>query len=212
MVEKFYIFIIISILDCTQVSVLKYSTTIYFISPFLCSFLYGLISFIMYNIGIIVYTLYKFNDFSFMKDIYVFHGKIFIYFSLSIILNSILKALTLLEVYYFSPILYFISETTSPMLFSFYIKFLAKNGQGTYIYILIIIGFLFEIISIFLYNEIIIINACGLNENTVKYIKEREEEEKIGDLYDYDNENIDKNNDNCLEFPNYKTYLNSNND
>jgi len=208
--EKFYMLIIISLLNCTYISVLKYSTTIYFISPFLCSFLYGLISFIIYNIGSIIYTLYKFKDFSFMQDIYAFHGKMFtIYFSLLIIVFPILKALTLLEIYYFSPILYFISETISPMLYSFYIKILSKNGQSNYIYIFIIIGFLFEIISIFLYNEIIIINACGLNENTVKYIKEREKEEKIGTLYDNDNdnENIDKNNDNYFEIENYKTYL-----
>ena len=69
-----------------------------------------------------------------------------IYYSLKLIATSILKALTLLEVYYFSPILYFISESLSPMIFSLYIKFYLKNnGQSIYIYILIIIGSLFEI-------------------------------------------------------------------
>ena len=121
--EKFYIAIIISLLYCAFISLLKYSTTIYFISPFLCSFSYGLISFIIYNIGIIIYTLYKFKDFSFMQNIYAFHGKMFIiYFSLLIIMISVLQALTLLEVYYFSPILYFISESISPMIIYFIIN------------------------------------------------------------------------------------------
>ena len=99
------------------------------------------------------------------------------------------------------------------MLYSLYFKlYLKEFGQSIYIYIFIIIGFLFEIISILLYNEIIIINCYGLNKNTVKYIKEREIEEKIDVLYDH--ENIDKNdddnsNDNYLEIANYKAYLDS---
>ena len=132
-----------------------------------------------------------------------------IYFSLIVITCSILKALTLLEVYYFTPILYFISESISPIIFSFYNKlFLKKTRQNTFIYIFIIIGFLFQIISILLYNEIIIINRYGLNKNTVKYIKEREIEEKIDLLYN--NDDKDKNNDNnYLEISDYKVNLDS---
>ena len=121
--EKFYIIIISSLLYSTFISLLKYSTTIYFISPFLCSFLYGIISFIIYIIGIIIYDLYKYNKFSFIHKINVFHWKMsIIYFPLIIILISVLKVLTLLEVYYFSPILYFISESISPMIIYFIIN------------------------------------------------------------------------------------------
>jgi len=211
---KFYIFIIISLLNATFISILKYSITIYFISPFLCSFLYGIISIIIYLVGIIIYSLYKFKNFSFIQDIYAFSNKMFvIYYSLKLIATSILKALTLLEVYYFSPILYFISESLSQMIFSLYIKFYLKNnGQSIYIYILIIIGSLFEIISILLYNEIIIFNCFALNRNTVKYIKEREIEEKLDALYD--DEKKDKNGDDnssndYLEIANYKINLHS---
>jgi len=177
--ENFYIYIIMSFLDSTSMSILKYSTTVYFISPFLCSFLYGMISLIIYVIGFIICEIYKFKGFSFMQIIYVFHRKMYIlYLSIIIILYSIVKTLILLEVYYFSPLLFFISKGINPMLFSFYEKLNLPNGQSIGIYIFIIIGFLFEIISIILYNEIIIINACGLNKNTVKYIKDRENDEK----------------------------------
>ena len=213
--DKFYFYIIISILHSTFISILKYSTITYFISPFLCSFLYGIISLIIYIIGIIIGTLYNFKELSFMQYIHSFSGKMFIiYFSLFIILSSIKSALTLLEIYYFSPILFLISETISPMLYSFYKKlYLKNNEQSIYIYIFIVIGFLFEIISILLYNEIIIINAYGLNKNTVKYIKEREIKEKEDLLYDNDIEdkNDDKYSDNYLEISHYIVKLDSKN-
>ena len=211
--EKFYIYIIISLLNAAFISTLKYSTTIYFISPFLCSFLYGIISFIMCVIGNIIYDLYNFNKFSIKQKFDVFHGKMFIiYFLLIIFVSIILKVLTLLEVYYFSPILYFISESISPMLYFFYSKlYLETKEQRIYIYIFIIFGSLFEIISILLYNEIIIINYFGLNKNTVKCIKEREIEEKTDVLYNFEEEDKDDlNNSNLyLEISNYKFSLDS---
>ena len=145
--DKYYIYIIISLLDSTDFSILKYSATIYFISPFICSFLYGIFSLIIYIIAIIICELYKFKTFLFIQIFDDFHGKLFIlYFSLIIISASILKTLFLLEVYYFSPILLFISESINPMLYSFYSFFVKlDNRQDFDIYIYIIIGFLFEI-------------------------------------------------------------------
>ena len=211
--EKFYIYIILSLANATFISTLKYSIIFYFISPFLCSFLYGIISFIIYIIAIIVYDLYNYNQISLKQNFDVFHGKKFIiYFLLIIIASIILKILTLLEIDYFSPILYFISESISRMLYLFYSKlYLETKEKKIYIYIFIIIGSLFEIISILLYNEIIIINYFGLNKNTVKYIKEREAKEKIDVLYDCEDE--DKDDDNSsnlyLEISNYKFRLDS---
>jgi hypothetical protein len=211
--EKFYIYIIISLLNATFISTLKYSTTIYFISPFLCSFLYGIISFIMCVIGNIIYDLYNFNKFSLKQKFDVFHGKMFIiYFLLIIFVSIILKVLILLEVYYFSPILYFISESISRMLYLFYSKlYLETKEKKIFIYIFIIIGSLFEIISILLYNEIIIINYFGLNKNTVKCIKEREIEEKTDVLYNFEEEDKDDLNNSNLyfEISNYKFNLDS---
>jgi len=160
---------------------------------------------LIYIIGAILCALYKLKGFSFIEIIDSFGGKMFIpYYLLTIIANSIVAALTLLEVYYFSPILYFLSESINPMLY-YFLKL--EKRQSFYIYIFIIIGFLFEIISILLYNEIIIINACDLNINTVKYIKKREKEDTIGALYDDDdedsNENKDKMDDNNLEISRY---------
>ena len=164
-------------------------------------------------IGNIIYDLYNFNKFSLKQKFDVFHGKMFIiYFLLIIFVSIILKVLTLLEVYYFSPILYFISESISPMLYFFYSKlYLETKEQRIYIYIFIIFGSLFEIISILLYNEIIIINYFGLNKNTVKCIKEREIEEKTDVLYNFEEEDKDDlNNSNLyLEISNYKFSLDS---
>jgi len=203
--NKFYIYIILSLLNPSYISILKYSSTIYFISPFLCSFLYGMISLIIFIIGTIICALYKLKGFSFIEITDSFGGKMFIpYYLLTLITNSIVTALTLLEVYYFSPILYFLSESINPMLF-YFLKL--EKGQSFYIYIFIIIGFLFEIISILLYNEIIIINACDLNINTVKYIKKREKEDIISALYDNDDEdngeNKNKRKNNNVEISQY---------
>ena len=160
---------------------------------------------LIYIIGAILCALYKLKGFSFIEIIDSFGGKMFIpYYLLTIIANSIVAALTLLEVYYFSPILYFLSESINPMLY-YFLKL--EKRQSFYIYIFIIIGFLFEIISILLYNEIIIINACDLNINTVKYIKKREKEDIISALYDNDDEdngeNKNKKKNNNVEISQY---------
>ena len=206
--NKLYINIILSLISPSFISILKYSTTIYFISPFLYSFLYGMLSLIIYIIGTIICAFCKLKGFSLIEIIDSFGGKMFIiYFSLIIFIDSIVAALTLLEVYYFSPILYFISESINPILFSFYK--LIKNRESFYIYILIIIGFLFEIISILLYNEIIIINVCGLNINTVKYIKEREKKDSINSLYnDKNRDENEDNSENSLEISDYIINMN----
>ena len=123
-----------------------------------------------------------------------------------IIISSILfKALNLSIIFYFTPILLFISEIISPIIFSFTLK--VHKEKIIYI-ILYIIGYFLEIISILIYNEIVIVNKFGLNENTTKYIKEREIEEKIDLINGIENE--EKNNkdtDSFCEIGNYSFNL-----
>ena len=58
-----------------------------------------------------------------------------------------------------------------------------------------------------IFNEIIILNCCGLQNNTRKYISERAEKEKLSKIND--NENIDKDNNNEDEDKDENNTLNS---
>ena len=124
---------------------------------------------------------------------------------MTIIFCILYKGLNLSIISHFSPILFFITEIISPIIFSL----IFEVSENSFIYrVLYIIGFSLEIISILIYNEIIIVNKCDLNKNTAKYIKEREIEEQIDLINGIENE--EKNNkdrDNYCEIGNYSFKL-----
>ena len=60
--------------------------------------------------------------------------------------------------------------------------------------IIIIVALCFILFMTLIFNEIIILNCCGLEKNTRKYISERAEKEKLSKIND--NENIDEDNNN----------------
>ena len=97
-----------------------------------------------------------------------YYIKIIFYF----ILNTVLQALIFLVVYIFSPELFAISDIFSP-LFSFIAQWIQekeKNGIKIFLYVL---GYLIIALGAFIYNEIIVCNFCGLNQNTWKAIDQK---------------------------------------
>ena len=70
-----------------------------------------------------------------------------------------------------------------------------KNSKNKIkINIIIIFGLCFILFMTLIFNEIIILNCCGLEKNTRKYISERAEMEKFSKINE--NENIDEDNNN----------------
>jgi hypothetical protein len=123
------------------------------------------------------------NNYICVSNYYI---KIIFYF----ILNTILQALIFLVVYIFSPELFAISDFFSP-LFSFIAQWIAdqeKEGLKIFLYVL---GYLIMALGAFIYNEIIVCNFCGLNQNTWKAIDQKAYDDFLGkgtrdslDIYD----------------------------
>ena len=86
-----------------------------------------------------------------------------------LILNTILQILIFFVVYIFSPELFAISDIFSP-LFSFILSCIEIHETRICKIILTVSGYLIIAIGAFLYNEIIVLNFCKLNENTWKAI------------------------------------------
>ena len=148
-------------------------------------------------IGFLIYSFIENGDLSFIKNNFKFeynNKKLFVLYSLvTILLASILQLLTVLVIYYFTPTLYVISDIVSPTLTWLFLK-LPKEDKKVNI-IFYSLGYIISIFASLLYNEIIIFNFCGLNENTKKYIEERQKEE-ITSLREIENK---INNDNSQE-------------
>ncbi len=92
-----------------------------------------------------------------------------------------------LVVYYFSPEVFAISDIISPF-FSFIYKvinnYIEKKNINTFNLVMNISGYLIIILASFIYNEIIVCNFWGLNENTLENIVQKAYEDKYYDDID----------------------------
>ena len=159
---------------------IKYVNEKYYYSPIFLSFLFGLSSIIMHCIGFIIYSLIKYHDFSYFKDFFDFsqaENKSIIYSILILVLGTIYNLLYLLAIYYFSPILILVSDMISPFLM--WIALTINEGEKLPDIITNPIGYIIVLIASFIYNEIIILNFCGFNENTKIVIEKRVVTESI---------------------------------
>ena len=150
-------------------------------SPLQASLIFGLISIILSLIGFIIYSLIKYNDLTLFNNIFDFSNidnklKITIFFILLIIFCTIFHLLTLLILFYFTPIFLCISEIISPFLF-WIVQTIEKNTNTKFEIVIYPIGYTIVLFSSLVYNEIIIFNFCGLNKNTKKCVNERMDEE-----------------------------------
>ena len=161
----------------------KYLTHNYYMSPYLCILFIGIISITITIIGYLIYSLIINHNLDIIVDSFNFskietNGYILgLYFLATFIFASILQALTILIIYYFSPTLFIVTDIISPLLT--WIVDSIQNGETTTNIILKSLGFSIVFFSSLIYNEIIICNFFGLNINTKKCIEERQKEELI---------------------------------
>ena len=139
------------------------------------------------------------NIFNCNEENYICVSKLYIKIIFYFILNTVLQALIFLVVYIFSPELFAISDIFSP-LFSFIAQWIQekeKNGIKIFLYVL---GYLIIALGAFIYNEIIVCNFCGLNQNTWKAIDQKAYDDWLGrdtrDSFDIDGDYIVENNGN----------------
>ena len=103
--------------------------------------------------------------------------------------------------YIFSPELFAITDIFSPLfsLIALWIQEKEKNGIKIFLFVF---GYLIIALGAFIYNEIIVCNFCGLNQNTWKAIDQKAYEDWLGketkDTLDsnYDNSADDTDNEN----------------
>ena len=158
---------------------IKYLTTNKQMSVFLLLLYQGILCTIYTIIIFSVISLIAKGDFTYITNIfncneenYICVSKLYIKIIFYFILNTVLQALIFLVVYIFSPELFAISDIFSP-LFSFIAQWIQekeKNGIKIFLYVL---GYLIIALGAFIYNEIIVCNFCGLNQNTWKAIDQK---------------------------------------
>ena len=159
---------------------IKYLTHYYYFSPLLCLLFIGIISIIISFFAFTIYSLIKYKNFSFIIDNFEFSQienktKFSLYAIGGLIFGSALQVFSVYVIYYFSPILLTVTDSISPML-SWIIDVIQKGfGENAFRNSAFkSIGYLFQLIAGLIYNEIIICNFCGFNENTKKNLQERE--------------------------------------
>ena len=160
---------------------IKHTSDKYYITPLLTSLLFGLISVVLTIIGFIIYTLIKYHDFTFFKNVFDFSKVdnkliISIFYVLLFLCGTILKLLNMLILFYFSPIFLQIAEVISP-LFLWIALSIEKNTNTILELVIYPIGYVIVIFSSLLCNEMIILNFCGLSENTKIFVYQRMDKE-----------------------------------
>ena len=173
------------IFDCLGYSLflvlIKHLTIKYYMQPYLCLLYIGIFTTIIIIIIFMIYSFCFKDGLSFLKDAFDYSNiedKLKFY-GCSIgcfIIYGLIQILTFLIIFYFSPILYMVTEIIKLSLL-----WLISVITNTDTLVNIILGSIGNIILIFaslVYNEIIICNFWDLNKNTKKYMEERAKEEK----------------------------------
>ena len=148
---------------------LKYLQTECDLSIYFSYMIVGTSSLVISIIGYKISANYKVSDFFIqLKEKYLILN--FIIFIISGIAVETFVALT---IYYFSVMHFVLSSFISPILLFIYNLCTKNDDNKIYAIILSIIGYVIELFSILIYNEIIVLNVFDLNKYTVKGLAER---------------------------------------
>ena len=158
----------------------KYIFNIYYMSLFKFSFLAGIVTIIFTIFGFMIYSFIEYHDFGYFNECFDFSEvedktKTILLFLLNFLFLVILQVLALFSLIYFSPTLLMVTEIINPLIYMIIYHF--ANEYIPHLE-LIIIGYIIALLSSLIYNEIIILNFCGLSKNTKKFVGERMEKEK----------------------------------
>ena len=194
---------------------IKYITLNRGMNVFLLLLFQGLFCFIYTIIIYFVISLIAKGDFTYISNIFHCNESNFIcvsYFYFDIImyfiLNTILQTLIFLVVYHFSPELFAISDIFSP-LFSFIALCIEIHETNVVKIILNVLGYLIIAVASFIYNELIVCNFCGFNENTWKAIDKKAQDDftgngsrdslAIGECYTLEKNDTKEEEEECVE-------------
>ena len=181
---------ILSIFKCLAYSIflvlVKYLTCNYFLSPYLCCLLVGNFSTILLFIFLILHSLSKKSNLSYLSDSLNFSNinnnksKFYLLLISSFIVYSSTQFFTYMTIYYFSPMVFLMTQIVFPLMI--WVINIIQDTSKLFEMIFTGLGYLILLIAILIYHEIIILNFCELNKNTRKFIEEREKSEIISSL------------------------------
>ena len=98
-----------------------------------------------------------------------------------VILATVYHILFIFTLYYFSPTLFIITDLLSPFLTLFFSLIYDNDFKDKAFlknFVLNLIGYFISLAAAIFYNELIVCNFLGLNENVVDHIKKREQNEQ----------------------------------
>ena len=173
-----------SFLFCLYYVVVKKYLNLFSNSPYNIMFNIGIISIIILFIyDIIAFLICRNDNTNIHGIIYGFKNNLelsfIFFFILDIIFNFLSNIGIWLTVYYFSPFHYIISESISEYLYYTYDCYINKTGYKLKDKIIYSIVYIINLIFFLIFNEIIILNFCGLSHNIKKNIEDRESMDKI---------------------------------
>ena len=161
-------------------------------SPFLLLFVIGIISTLLTVFGYMIYSYVTVGDLTYISnlfhcrpDMYVCFGNFYKNIICYFLINAVLQILIFLVCYYFSPEVFAISDIISPFLSFIYSSIDKKDNNVTRL-VINSLGYIIIIIGSFIYNEIIVCNFWGLNNNTWKAIMKKGRDEYLGNVFERD--------------------------
>ena len=190
-----FLFLLFTIFYPLYLALLKYLSEKYFVSIYLYMFFIGLALIIISIIFTIVTSFLNYSNFSNLINIFDFtYNKLL--FSFAIVSGSIVKFILCKTIQNFSPNIFILTNVISSIMKWIYNISYKRESDTILNIVFLSIGYLIILISCLLYNEIIILNFCGLNENTNYNINERlvidehlteldNEEDEYDDIGDY---------------------------
>ena len=209
-----YLFDVINGLCIALIYVLlKYSSQVYYISIFKIGFLFGIVTTIITIIGFIIYSLSKYHDLTYFNECFDFSEveNVFMiigYLLLVLLFFVISQLFIFLSLFNYSPTLLIITQIISPLLF--FIVNVIYAGPIMPDIVVCSIGYFIALFSSLVFNEIIILNFCGLNKNTKKFVNERINLEllQISKSSKYDEKIVVELSDKSDKSKEYKVYFN----
>ena len=161
---------------------LKYIIENYYISVYLDMFFIGVILLIISSFLTIGNSFMNYSNFSDLFNIFDFaKDKLLIF--LAFASGTIVKFIFCIIIQNFSPNIFVLTNVISSIITWIYNIGYKRKPEKTMYIIFLSIGYFIILISCLIYNEIIILNFCKLNENTNFNINERLEiDKKLADF------------------------------
>ena len=202
-------FMVFGIFYPLYLALVKYIIENYYVSVYLYMFFIGVTLIIISIILNIINSLFIYsNCFDFINVFDFASNKLLLFFA--IVSGTIVKFILCITLQNFSPNIFILTNIISTLMSWIYKLAYKRKIDETLNIICLSIGYFIIFISCLIYNEIIILNFCGLGDNTNTNINKRllidnrlsefdEEEinnEDIGDDYTISHQDDDNDNDN----------------